>query len=118
MIIDMPLTDKILIESSKTVKFRTIKASFGDGYSQRAADGINSKVDSWEVRWGALTREEMSTIESALDSIGGHGIIKWTPCGETVEKRFINSNGSYSRNRVGSIYAIAVSLEQVYDIIG
>lgn len=111
----MPLTNKILISSSKTTDFRTIKMSFGDGYSQRAPNGINNRIDSWEVTWGALTFAELDTVETALSNIGGHNIIKWTPSGEYTEKFFINKNSSYSRTRTGNVFSVSCSLEQIYD---
>lgn len=112
----MPLPDKILRESSKSVSFKTIKASYGDGYSQRAPDGLNYRKESWEVKWAALTKEEMLAVTTDLDSVGGHGVIIWVPCDDVVSKKFINSDSKYSVTRAGAMYSISISLEQVFDV--
>lgn len=114
-IYDMPLTNKILISSSKTTDFRIIKMSFGDGYSQRAPNGINNRIDSWDVTWGALTFTEVDFLETTLGNIGGHNVVRWTPSGETTEKFFINKNSSYSKTRTGNVFSITCSFEQIYD---
>jgi phage-related protein len=113
----LPLPEKILVDAAKTTTFRTLRASFGDGYSQRAPDGINARSDKWDIKWGALTLEELQIVEAALDSVGGHGILLWTPIGETVQKKFVNTKATYSRTRVNSTaYTVSVSLDEVFDI--
>jgi phage-related protein len=115
--IALPLPEKILVDAGKTTTFRTLRASFGDGYSQRAPDGINSRSDKWDIKWGALTPSELQIVEAALDSVGGHGILLWTPIGETVQKKFVNTKATYSRTRVNSTaYTVSVSLDEVFDI--
>jgi phage-related protein len=116
--IALPLPEKILVDASKTTTFRTLRASFGDGYSQRAPDGINSRIDSWTLRWGALTPAELQVVEAALDSVGGYGVLLWTPIGETVQKKFVNTKATYSRTRVNSnAYTVSVTLDEVFDIL-
>jgi phage-related protein len=115
--IALPLPEKILVDAGKTTTFRTLRASFGDGYSQRAPDGINARSDKWDIKWGALTPSELQIVEAALDSVGGHGVLLWTPIGETVQKKFVNTKATYSRTRVNSTaYTVSVSLDEVFDI--
>lgn len=111
----MPLLRKILTSSSKTTEFRTIKITFGDGYSQRAPSGINNRVDTWDITWGALSFDDANNLETTLNDIGGHNVVRWTPSGETSEKFFINKNASYSKTRIGNVFSISCSFEQVYD---
>ena len=112
----LPLTTLISQQSTKTVKFRTKIARFGDGYSQRAADGINNKIDSWNIIWDNLTETEMDTIVAALDSVGGHDILTWTPFSESTEKKFILSDGYSFSALSGNIYKVSTTLEQVFDV--
>jgi phage-related protein len=78
-------------------------------------DGIHNKIDIWTVKWGGLTTDEKTTIETVLDAAGAWDVLLWVPVGETVEKKFINAEGSYSRTRKGNTYEIEVKLTQVFD---
>ncbi|MEN5163333.1 phage tail protein [Achromobacter sp. NPDC008082] len=60
------------------VKFRTLTASFGDGYSQTAADGINNKVESWPLQFVG-TGAHIGAIVAFLDRHAGHRGFEWTP---------------------------------------
>lgn len=71
----LPLPNKITNDSDKTTSFRELLGQFGDGYQQVAPNGINNKIDSWNIVWGVLTESEMHTVESALDSVGSWGIL-------------------------------------------
>ena len=114
----LPLPTKIALTSDKSVTFRAITAQFGDGYQQVAPNGINTKIASWSVEWGALTLAERATVEGVLDSVGSWGILTWTPCNETVQLKFRMSNDGYTRkalSRVG-LYSVSCKLTQVFDI--
>lgn len=116
MAIALPLQEKILLEHSKDTRFRVLKAQFGDGYSQRIPDGINTRIDSWTIKWGALSKTEKLTVEGVLISVGGWGILTWTPTGETVEKKFILADGSYTTTYVNrEVYQIETKLIEVFD---
>jgi phage-related protein len=114
----LPLPNKIALSSDKSVSFRAISSQFGDGYQQIAPNGINVKVASWNVEWGALTLTERNTVETVLDSVGSWGILTWTPTNETVQLKFRITNEGYSRktlNRNG-VFSISCKLVQVFDI--
>lgn len=113
----LPVTNKITINSQKTVKFSELSAKFGDGYSQHAPNGINYKIDSWSIEWGALTSTELTTVETALDANGSWGIFSWTPCYETVSKNFRVTVDGYTRRTEGGNgnFTITCNLEQTYD---
>jgi phage-related protein len=114
----LPLTTKLSNSSSKSTSFKTIKAQFGDGYSQRAADGINNKIDSWSISWENLSSADKDTVLTALDAVGGYDYLTWTPFGESSSKKFILKDGSYSVSHVegGTYFTISTSLIQVFDV--
>lgn len=111
----MPLTTKISENSSKTSNYRTLSSKFGDGYAQRAPDGINSKVDVWDLKWSPLNLTDRNTVVTILDLVGGWDYINWLPPGESVSKKFV-INGGYSESYVSSYYNISVKLEQVFNV--
>ena len=68
----------------RTVKAKTFKASFGDGYAQRTADGINSLVESWSLNFSVRTRAEVVAIAAFLAAAKGVYNFTWvTPTGAT-----------------------------------
>lgn len=104
------------MESTKKTEFKQVAAQFGDGYSQVAPHGLNNRVDSWDIVWGGLTSAEKNTVQDAIDSVGTWGIVTWTPCDETVQKKF-RFTGEVSYNREGNFsYRISASIKQVFDI--
>jgi phage-related protein len=116
--IAMPYPGKILRDSDVEYMFREISAQYGDGYEQRAPDGINAVKESWTVNWGALTQVEFSALRTSILSVGTWGIITWTPCDDTVQKKFrIKKGSSLRRSRVANgIYKCSIQIEQVFDI--
>jgi len=112
----LPLPGLISQESSKNTKFRTIMTQFGDGYSQRAPDGINSSVDEWSIVWASLDATDKNTIVSALEAVGGWDILTWTPNGEAVEKKFIVNEGFSMDILSGGVFNIQTKLVQVFDL--
>lgn len=66
------------IETSGTATYRTLSAKFGDGYEQKAADGINNKSQSWPVSFvGAAAY--ITPIRDFLDARAGYQSFYWTP---------------------------------------
>lgn len=61
-----------------TTKARVRNSQFGDGYSQRVADGINTQTRMWSLRFqGGAAR--LDPVESFLQAEGGITSFNWTP---------------------------------------
>lgn len=109
----LPLTDRISQSSRRTRKFRVFRAQFGDGYAQTAPDGINYKVDTWEVVYENLSSSERTTLWSAIDTVGAVDYFTWTPPGGSSTKWKIV--GEVQETPVsGDIYTVSFNLEQVF----
>jgi phage-related protein len=113
----LPLPNKLADnQCSKRRLPRTLLAQFGDGYSQRAPDGINNIVDEWDITWIPLNHTDKNTVTQALDQVGGWGVLTWTPPGDTSSKKFIMTNG-YTLRPIGRAeWVIATTLHQVFDV--
>jgi len=61
-----------------SVKPRVRTASFSDGYEQRVADGINTKLRVWSVNFNG-DAATINPIEAFLDDKGGVTSFDWTP---------------------------------------
>lgn len=95
---------------------RLIEAQFGDGYGQRAADGLNHWIDEWDVSWIPLNSTDKDTVVSALDASGGWDYLTWTPPGESTSKKFI-LDGGYSIRPIGPAHwIISAKFKQVFNV--
>lgn len=50
---------------------KLLKATFGDGYTQAARDGLNAIQQVYELRWDVLTRGQADAIETFLEARAG-----------------------------------------------
>lgn len=74
---------------NRKTKMRALTARFGDGYSQRAEDGINATVYSWDVTYENLTTAEKDTIVNFLEGEKGVNVFLWTPPRESTQYKVI-----------------------------
>ena len=112
----MPLPEKISRDSSKTTTFRQVTAQFGDSYSQVAPNGINNKIDTWDIVWGGLDTAQYQTVTTAIESVGSWGVLTWTPCNESVQKKFrISGDVKYTHEGTGT-FRVEISVKQVFDL--
>jgi len=59
---------------------RVLRVSFGDGYEQRAGDGINSIITDWDLTFkGKLS--DILAIDAFLTLKAGVSSFTWTPFG-------------------------------------
>ena len=112
----LPLSTRIHVSGQKTVKHRTRIAQFGDGYSQRVPDGINSRVESWSVSWPGLNETDYQTVISTLDAAGAATALTWTPPGDSTVKKYVLTPDGYSVMHHGrGLYSISATLQQVFE---
>lgn len=78
----------ISYSSSGKNECRTIENTFGDGYNQRAADGLNTIAQTWEVTWEDVPTADIDTLEAFF--VARYGVIAflWTPPRQTVAKKW------------------------------
>lgn len=115
MAISLPLTERIELNPEKNVEFSTLKVSFGNGYEQRAPNGINYRREKYTINWVGLCEEDMITITDALDVAGGHGEFLWNPY-DLGEKKFYNESGNYKVTKRGDRYFVSVELKQCFSV--
>jgi len=73
--------------TSIDVAFRTLRSDLGDGYSQEAGDGINTRKESWRIsaagHWTDGSGMPVKDMAEFLDRQGGYKAFQWlTPFGE------------------------------------
>lgn len=110
----LPLTDKLAADIGKRTELKVLTAQFGDGYAQRAANGLNPSVDVWSINWIWLGDTDRDAVRAALDAVGGHDYLTWTPYGETTQKRFIVEPDSRWESYNAGYTKIGCTLRQVF----
>jgi phage-related protein len=79
-----------LIEGlSETRGQRSLKTQFGDGYSQRSPDGLNTLIERHTLSIFTNNQTETDTLQSFLDVQGMVDAIVWTPPGSTTSKNYL-----------------------------
>lgn len=68
--------------------FATLENRFGDGYIQRAADGLNSNRDTWAAKWTNLTNDEATLIMDFLKERAGYKPFYYQAPGDTALKQW------------------------------
>lgn len=112
----LPLQTYISQESSSTREYRNIVVSYGNGYEQRVADGLNAKRDKWTVIWENLTLTDFTTLLTALDAAAGTDYFTWTAPGDSVSKKFVQDGPFTKTVKSGGWYDVSVPLKQVFDL--
>lgn len=100
---------RVKTDPQKQVRFRTRSIKFGDGYEQRAKDGINIIQESWSVTF-TLNYSQKEALESILKEAAGVGIVDWQPPGASQQKQWLVR--SYQVNRFSdNLFEIPCTLE-------
>jgi len=63
---------------------RVLVATYGDGYEQRVAAGINNIPESWSLTWKNRTSAEANKIVDFFEIQGGVTAFDWYPTGYEV----------------------------------
>lgn len=95
-----------------TKTYRTLKAQFGDGYTQMAADGINNVYDSWALTFAGGS-SDITPIQTFLDALQGYLPFYWTaPLGTQQLYRCLT--GLTLTPSSGGNYVYSATFEQAF----
>jgi phage-related protein len=114
----LPLTTYITQTAQKTVKYTTITSQFGDGYMQRAGDGINKKGENWLITYDNLDQTQRDLLWVFIEIVQQSDVIEWTAPGDLVEKKWIIDPASdiAEQAKAGAIYTVRFTLKRVFDL--
>jgi phage-related protein len=89
------------------------RMSFGDGYEQRAAFGINRQPRAWALTWEGKNNTDAAAIISFFEARGGVENFSWTPPVGSAGKWVVRSwNRSIVSNGLSNIQA---TFEEVFE---
>lgn len=104
-------TFDILADVVGTTTPRVLKAQFGDGYSQVAADGINNVGESWPISVAGGTAD-VKPVKDFLDATQGVSAFYWTP---PLGNQGLYRCPSYQLTaQVGDNFILAAQFDKVY----
>jgi phage-related protein len=111
----LPLQTHISQATQGQTAYKIIEVKYGNGYAQRAGDGINPIQGSWNVEWGVLSAGELGTIVTAFDTARGVDYFTWTPPGDASSKKWVVKQ--HSRTPLsGDQYSVAATLEETWSL--
>jgi phage-related protein len=92
---------------------RVVTVKFGDGYQQRAGDGINTLPRTWSVQFKNFDRAVADQIDAFLRARGGIEAFVWQPPLGTTSKWLcgkwqLSSEGPY-------LASISATFEEVFE---
>lgn len=104
--------------SSTSVAPRVNVVQFGDGYSQRAADGINIQKTTWNLVFTNLVDSDAVAIDALLKQAAGD-TLKWKPAPalETDPYRYWScAEWSITKNNYNG-QSLNCKFEEVFNIV-
>jgi len=107
---------------SSTAKI--VKNDFGDGYTQRVADGINTIKSTWALDW-VVSNANKNTIVAFLEARGGYDSFLlptaiYTPLGETSTTLWTcdkwNTEYTEYTDDVTNVWKVTLTITKEYDL--
>ncbi|WP_234775011.1 phage tail protein [Paraburkholderia tropica] len=90
---------------------RTRTAQFGDGYAQKAADGINNRSTSFSLKF-AGDASKLTAIYAFLDARGGATSFLWTP---PLREQLLFTCEKYTEPvKDGNVYTMTATFDQSF----
>jgi len=100
------------VNMSVTPRIRS--TDFGDGYSQRVGDGLNTQRQIWTVEFISDTTS-IDVIETFLQNTGGYQSFDWTPPRQTTALKFRYTD--YNREPMGPFCdRLTATFRQEFDL--
>lgn len=103
-------------DSSLVKQPNVLSISFGDGYSQRAAQGINNNPAKFDWSWSGLDQTDADAIFNFFEARAGHEAFYYTPPFEITARKFICTNYSKMFSEGVGFFGLRASFLEVFDL--
>ena len=108
---------------SRSVSFAIRQAEFGDGYTQRVVDGLNTRRSSWSVQWLNLSTEDTIKAANFLDERAGAGAFEFNPLNAGPDKIVgddywtkVHCNEYSLSPKNADLYDVSCTFTKVFDL--
>lgn len=88
---------------------------FGDGYTQRYKEGINTVASTYRMQWSNLYASERNVIYNFVEQLGGQAFYYQFLTDESP-RLFIAPNGVREIRKNGEFFDIEVEWQEVFDL--
>lgn len=95
-------------------KPRVRVVSFGDGYEQRQADGINARAETWDLQFQNRTDSDTAAIVGFLEARNGVEAFDWTPPNEVTAIKAVCREWNKSVDRY-NLNTVTAQFQRVYE---
>lgn len=96
-------------------EYRTLSVTFGDGYTVRTGDGLNTVIEKWSMVWDSILEAERDILIDFFDSLEGFASFDFTAPKESVSKKWIVQ--SVDETPINATYTrVEAVFERVYDL--
>ena len=103
--------------SSESHEPRINISQFGDGYTQRSTDGINTDPAAFSYVWNAVEESEADYITDFFAARGGVEAFFWTPRSGSPATTYKYICKQWTRTPLGAgLFNISASFTQVFDL--
>lgn len=96
--------------------FRIRRAQFGDGYEQRAPDGLNHVRRSWSVTWSVISEDEKTALMSFFAQMAGVYSFYWV-IPDTFENVRVTCEDPSATFDSFSNHTVTATFKEVLDIV-
>jgi phage-related protein len=93
---------------------RLLESQFGDGYSQRAADGLNNQPYSLSLTWENVTSTQATTLLDFFRAKGGVTPFLFTPPLSATEKQWLCKKWDWSYS--AATLSVTATFNESFDI--
>ncbi len=98
--------------AQKSIEPKVSKIQFGDGYEHRQANGLNSVLQNWSLRFENRASAEADEIDTFLTDRAALDSFDWTPPDAGSPLKFVCRSWVRSIDHAG-LYSISTAFEQV-----
>lgn len=98
--------------ATSKVQPRVLANTYGDGYQQRVADGINNAPKIWDLQFNGKTTSDKNSIINFLAALNGVTAFDWTDR-DGLTARWLCRSWPSSEVEPG-VHNISLTFEQVF----
>ncbi|MEY2687699.1 MAG: hypothetical protein RL375_1897 [Pseudomonadota bacterium] len=95
---------------------RVARTQFGDGYEERAPDGLNPITQSWQLQFTGIDREVASDIvafwRARINAAAGQEAFDWTPLWHVDAIRVTCSRWTVTQDQTPETVSITATFKQ------
>ncbi len=107
-------TSVLTADAELRVNRRVLSVKFGDGYEQRALDGINTLNRTWTVTFTPTSKADTANLEAKLQVGLGHKPVLWQAPDESIPSNWIVR--SYTKRPLRGVYLqVSCTFERIFD---